>query len=272
MPHLDSMGGMAILGTGSYGSVYRTNTPGIVLKVTHDPDEVSFVMAAMEIGTWPAGMVRYYGIYRFDLPYTEGPEASMPAYALWREEAPDPAALEQGLASGFPFEAVMDYVVLAQALRNRGRGGRAKRQEALELGGRPWPEDLAKKAKAWAFGPARKWPDFPAEERALTPDELGALWWALRARLKKLVLDPSPKESVLSAVAEALLFYMDNGILITDAHEDNFGVVDRDGEPTLAIRDPGVSMFFTTGFDDVIAPVELLVANPRRLKARLLRL
>ncbi len=100
--------------------------------------------------------------------------------------------------------------------------------------------------------------------RRPTVETLGVLYLATLMRFRSL-------EPPLKQVGEALAFYLERGILISDANEDNLGEVWRDGRRVLAIRDPGVSVFFTTAYDPVIAPVGRLVANPQRLKRRLLQ-
>jgi hypothetical protein len=50
------------LGCGHYGCVFATSKPGIVFKISTDASEVEFVKAAMKLGTWPTGIVRYEAV------------------------------------------------------------------------------------------------------------------------------------------------------------------------------------------------------------------
>jgi len=52
-------------GCGNYGCVYPTQDPEIVFKITSDQTEADFVSTAAALRE-PAGMVRYYAIYKID--------------------------------------------------------------------------------------------------------------------------------------------------------------------------------------------------------------
>ncbi len=70
-------------GCGSYGCVFPTPESGIVCKVTSDMTEAAFVSAAMSLGKWPDGIVRYHKIFQLeDEHYYQ-----RPVYVLWRQAA-----------------------------------------------------------------------------------------------------------------------------------------------------------------------------------------
>jgi hypothetical protein len=46
-------------------------------------------------------------------------------------------------------------------------------------------------------------------------------------------------EPVLDQVGKALAYYLENGILLADVHQNNIGVVRRDGYTYNVITDPG---------------------------------
>lgn len=72
------------LGCGHYGCVFLTNTPGLVIKVSSDASEAEFIKAAVKLGEWPVGIVRYQAV--LDLP---GSHRGRPVFIIWREEAFD---------------------------------------------------------------------------------------------------------------------------------------------------------------------------------------
>jgi hypothetical protein len=73
------------LGCGAYGCVFRTTAPGIVLKITSDPTEATFVQVLKDKGLANTlGITRYYGS-----SLLEGRRQGRALYALWREEADD---------------------------------------------------------------------------------------------------------------------------------------------------------------------------------------
>lgn len=73
-----------LLGCGCYGCVYKTKSKNVVLKVTTDLRETKFVIAAMNLGEWPEGLVQYYQIIVLDSTVIKDRDQIC---ALWREKA-----------------------------------------------------------------------------------------------------------------------------------------------------------------------------------------
>ncbi len=72
-------------GTGHYGTVYPTNTPGLVMKLTSDPTEAAFVAAYLSIPgrERSIGIVDYHAVYR--VPGVL--KSKRPVFVIWRDEA-----------------------------------------------------------------------------------------------------------------------------------------------------------------------------------------
>ena len=78
---------LGLLGCGSNGCAYKTKSKSIILKVTSDLREVKFVIAAMNLGEWPEGVVQYYQIILIDDKLKDSYAAQVFMYGLWREKA-----------------------------------------------------------------------------------------------------------------------------------------------------------------------------------------
>lgn len=100
-------------GCGTYGCVYPTGNPGIVVKVTHDADEVALAKLLMKLGDKaPAGIVRYFGAFNTDMS-----QGGADVHLLWREEA-----LEIGYRGPMAGELakLQEFASLARAAMERG--------------------------------------------------------------------------------------------------------------------------------------------------------
>jgi len=72
-------------GTGHYGTVFPTNTEGLVMKITSDPTEAAFVAAYLSLPTRerPNGIVGYHAVVQI----TGVTKNNRPVYVIWRDEA-----------------------------------------------------------------------------------------------------------------------------------------------------------------------------------------
>ena len=84
----------AELGCGHYGCVFATSEPGLVFKISTDSSEIDFVKAAIKLGDWPTGIVRYHAVLD-----VEGSHRKRQAFVVWREEAFDIGKLGPGSGS-----------------------------------------------------------------------------------------------------------------------------------------------------------------------------
>jgi len=197
----------APLGCGVFGCVYPTREPGIVMKGTFDQSEGEFVAKAVawaqEDGGFPAGIVRYDAL--IDAPAEVPPE------------------------SAGRFLRAIDGTVRAY---DQLRLYLLWREEAF------FEPEMADKVDQ-VFSELT-----PYDERmtflheAIVTGEPPAVVSELRARLELLLELEAPSRQS-KPVWEALRYYTERGLLITDLHDENLGLVYRDFVPVCVITDPG---------------------------------
>jgi hypothetical protein len=235
----------AELGCGHYGCVFATSEPGIVFKISTDPSEVEFVKAAMQIGDWPNGIVRYHAI--LDI---KGAHRKRPAFVVWREEAFDvgnvtrPTDLPGGL--GDDPRARAEWMRYHKAYRFAAT---YVRDTSLKP---TWGKRLkeARSYERWAWNNVI-WEDglpneilgqHPTFTRYRTAQRLAAA-----LRICHITFELMEHTNFAPDVGAALGFYLDHGILLADVHMNNVGHVTRRddyGEHELiVITDPGHAVF-----------------------------
>ena len=238
------------LGCGHYGCVFSTLEPGIVFKISTDPSEAEFIKAAMKIGDWPAGIVRYHAVLE-----VEGMRRNRPVFVVWREEAFDvgnvsrPASLPDGLGDDPRSRA--EWYRYHSAYRNAAGFVR----EASTR--RTWPARLTEArsaaAQEWAWNNAA-WEDglpllignqAPRPPRFLSYPASRKIAGAIR--ICQIAFELMEHTNYAPDVGAALGFYFDHGILIADVHRGNIGRVRRDDgygrEERIVITDPGHAVF-----------------------------
>jgi len=218
-------------GCGHYGCVFPTSDPEVVCKLTSDPTEAFFVAAAMSIGTFPEGIVRYYGIYRIPGAQHRG----RPLFVLWREEA-----TEVGTALRPSKEA--EYA--RRAKENATQSLRAFKEiaglvrDTLKRAADPFAMvEESKRYEDWAWNYVT---ESEGSGRALALDRFkGAQKVAVGLlRLERLAVEME-NEYLADQIGGALKFYLDEGLLLADVHTGNVGLVEGRAETSLVITDPG---------------------------------
>lgn len=228
-------------GCGSYGCVYPTSDPAIVLKATTDPTEVAFVQIAQQLhgpNGFPAGIVRYY---RIDAT-TETYRGRL-AYLIWRESAfdvgnisaaamahdADPYLRRTAMEAYKYMSMYMGYAKLVREAIQRSDDPLAFQVEAARYADWAWNdvnwEDGVNRIKSFRGG--RR---FAAAEHAAlgTAQMLGSTY-------------------LFNYVGEALEFYQDQGLMLADVHSGNIGRVIRpDYGDIVVITDPGHLVQLTT--------------------------
>jgi hypothetical protein len=217
---------------GSFGCVYGTGTAGTVLKITVDGSEAAFVTNAIAIGEWPDGIVQYTKAFEFpdvknvSLPYMEGRRRAKRAFCLWREEMkPESASLPYKLEEvshtardyyeSFQKKAAKDVEAIVAAISS---------DERLARG-------LLRKYGALYNAPI-------AERASLQMPAMSMMLAGIEAALKQIACSGDP--SLQPQIADAMLFYMANGMLLADVRGVNTGTVQRIDGPMLVISDPGL--------------------------------
>lgn len=246
-------------GCGVYGCVIPTHEPLVVLKVTTDPFEAHFIGAAMSLGHWPDGIVRYHDIVR--LP---GRFRGRQAYAAWRDEA-----FEMGTL-GRIIEAEKDHYEkrLYEEMRDTLRILKGVSDEFKKTYERMGVERVY--AELAQMGPqadkmigADQIDDMVMELRlrwgALPRSMFKALGYrgmqrlALLLRTCELVIERLRDNAKGYLVGEALGYYLDQGMLLADMHPGNVGQVERKdySKRPWAIVDPGHALPLDARFDEV---------------------
>lgn len=266
------------LGVGAYGVALPTHTPGVVLKLTTDPLEASFVLASFAMGPPPVGIVRYYGI----APLFGAKHERRAVYAIWREQA---VLVEGFTALGVPTAAVARDLHRSESLTS------AWKEIATELYGRyiyrladrdwvvvsqqafarlPSPSPSAEQEAAqivrWyrdnlVHAPTKPLRAAPGKRRhhakaISVPSEDMVEGVVTYLRALQIVADDLERKTTAGMwIGNALHEYLVHGrIVLPDMHAGNIGLVRRDetdlGRPVneggvllYAITDPGVALF-----------------------------
>jgi hypothetical protein len=233
------------LGCGRYGCVMLTNTSGLVIKISSDPSEAEFVKAAVKIGEWPVGIVRYQAV--LDLP---GSHQGRPVFIVWREEAFDVGSI----GAGPDPHAKREFEQYHVAYRNAAT---YVRQVSVKPG---WDRRLAE-AKAheewawnnviWEDGKAGAYRDPQGDPRYRVAPFMrytSARRLAAALRICAITFELMENTNYAHEVGAALGFYLDQGVLLADVHMGNIGHVTRvdpDYGPQTytVITDPGHAVF-----------------------------
>lgn len=196
------------LGSGSYGTVYSTSDPGVVMKITSDASEANLVAFTVDLvnrehRSMPEGLVRYFRIVQ--LPRAEHPN-DWSVYVIWREAAHHVGFLEKddtraavllGLPSSYSIWAVRDALWDYRTAASRAYSAYLKKKE-LKI----------KEADA------------------------------ISASIQRI-----SSISALSTLGETLMFYYKHGAVISDVSLTNLGFVVRNSRKTLVITDPSHTAF-----------------------------
>lgn len=208
-------------GCGLYGCVIPTKTRGMVLKITSDSTEGKFVESLSKIKNIvgknvfeenTAGLVRYKEVIRFDEEYK-----NRRIYGLLREESELIGLRQASSMFGDP-----NYFLPQAKLLNEYKG-------------------------AWDA----IWNMFVFEQKQGSDrfaSEIGEMVRsgeyeniALNYAMETLDMLESYPEMV--PIVKTLRFFMKFGMVITDVHAGNFGVVRRKTRKKLVIIDPGNIIF-----------------------------
>jgi hypothetical protein len=243
-------------GCGHYGCVAPTRSKEhVVFKLTSDPLEAHFVAAAIGIGRWPEGIVRYDRIVQ-----VRGKYRGRPVFALWREEAFDVGEMRSFFVGHPMFNQLSDYD--QRAMREfQDRIGQFQYwakwfKTSIDRTARPHAEVLAEMRAAEQFAFDRVGLD------TLDGKGLYRSGWNLGQKLAvylrscEIVAEMMANEPGGYLIGQALEFYLEHGLLLADLHLGNIGHVVREdyAEPFWAITDPGHAV----PLDDRFAAVRIL--------------
>lgn len=217
-------------GCGRYGCVFPTGDPSVVFKLTSDQSEAAFVGAAMQIGEWPAGIVRYHKLFQL-----EGEtHYKRPIYALWRQEAQNVGLLVSHAGNAwyqkrFGRGVCRDFASDLTAFLLTSHKIRTVVQRSRN------PAKLIKRAQDRATWAWRLY------MRAAPTNLKGADLVAFtRLQCASLAQFMQGRECGY-LVGETLDFYLEHGLLLADVHLGNIGEATPEDYSTweLVITDPG---------------------------------
>lgn len=225
-------------GSGVYGTVMPTNTKGIVVKVTSDPNEAkfAFIVASKKIKPYPSGLVRYGKVLRLAGYRSDGSMSGFPIYVLWREEAYSVGRVVR------PGGKTEEILLRAKDLSD----------PAFRLTHRT---DLRKQHLLSVVRSV-----FWCQKGGVTPeneDEVAGCDLVAAERLASQLA----KHSNIPEIGKTMSWLMrKHGIVLADVHEGNIGYARRRGRCVAVITDPGNVAFLSTRFDGVNVP-ELTPSN-----------
>lgn len=234
-------------GCGTYGCVYPTSDPDIVVKLTRDADEVAIAKHLMKLGDKaPAGIVKYSGVLD-----TELSQNGAPLFLLWRESASSVGGYADEM--NVQLDRLQDFASIAKEALDRWRGDPEQLPNQIKRAGNV----LAKLGVQVIDSPTahtqvllngsavdvRNVPGwFKSNSPKLAPSidsyaMMGAAGWMAAIEIaKKLAASED-----LHLVGEAFLELSKKGILLADVRSANLGLVNRGGQREWVIVDPGYS-------------------------------
>ena len=225
MPLPARRGGLREYGSGRYGTVLPTGTPGVVLKVTTDESEAYAAQWLAAQKRPPKGIVRYLRV--LELPVTH---RARTVYLLWREEALWVGGIglwarKNGLAKQWRDEdrlleqTTSTAQTLVQRLRRSPAQARAFRAAATR--GFERAVTAPERAMARRFLALQRLPPGKSVETTVERVMLGAR-----------ILS---RGQVLPEVGGAMLLAFKRGVFFSDVHAGNIGVT----RGVVVITDPG---------------------------------
>lgn len=223
LPLFEASGVAKEYGCGLYGCVMPTRDPSVVVKFTSDPTEAAFVAAAIKVGEFPEGIVKY-----FDIKAISGvTRRNRPVFVLWR------SAVDSVGLSWKEHRAFVENVTLYS---------RAATSVLLLLKKQPGLLHEYKKHEEYAWNIVAESIEYEGDEISLrervkiNPNGVtAARRIAVNLRLCDSVIEWMENTYGQHVIGEALSFYREVGFVFGDLHVGNFGYVNE----KIVISDPG---------------------------------
>lgn len=233
-----------VLGCGTYGCALETADDDCVFKLTTDSTEAHFAAVAIKLRQEkvdPAGMVDLRAVFATGLQY-EGYNV----FVIWRERAVE-VGLGSAIARDFnacnmdKFRAMVDNLwdtgnkLFQIAVTEQVKRG------ASTAGYWTWMRERVDVAAALLRG------------ETVTGNSQFAYLLAKCAAISQEIERASGESR---AVGHALVSYLENGIVLTDIHQDNIGVVERKAKcPKWVVVDPGHALVVKEEYSRITIPL-----------------
>jgi hypothetical protein len=222
-------------GCGAYGCVSPTEEPGLVVKLTSDLSEATFVSWALSIDQPKAGMIRYHKI----LAVPGATYRGRPVFIIWRDEAYSTGTLSQwgGFRSQYDVELSLLESTMLPAAREVGIAVRRWRS-------RMTPEAfLATLGQLWSAH--RQEVAAPRHVQAVVKE-----LQKVRGAIERLAT------TRFKGIALALRHYLERGVILADVRGANLGKLRGTYyEPgDWAIIDPSLAIVLNPDVD--VPPIE----------------
>jgi hypothetical protein len=253
------------LGTGHYGAVFDTRRPEVALKVTSDPAEARFILAALSLKEWPDGIVHYIDLMRLPVNFRR-----RPVYAIWREKAYStgvilPEAVQKPndpyfrTAKNELGALLYTFLVFAAQVRRRslriqGFYDEIKQAESMDV----WDEAMRRFDQMFSI--YKRGFDRRAFDDTPRMPYRGTMRTAVALSVCQMTAEYMENTYGGVELGRALGYYLDKGILLADVHTFNVGQVRRGEHSYTVITDPGHAVFLTDRFDHLFRRADLTAA------------
>ena len=231
-----------ILGSGMFGTVFKTEDKNIVFKLTSDQEEINFIKNIIDKPK-PEGIVKYYHI--FDT-------GKCNVWGIWRQ-----ACVTTGLRTGWnkkevPLQLLYMGESLGKSITHREAtiALHTFKTCAELIFSSKYKNDIASIKRSEV---TKSLEDVYVNKsinmlvtvnnnkcvisKVLSFSGKNRITHAMSACLS--ISKFIEKETIVSDIGEALRFYMKKGFLISDTHGSNMGVVETGEGDTWSIFDPG---------------------------------
>ncbi len=242
------------LGSGHYGTVYQTDTPGIVFKVSSDETEAHFVATAIKLREAkhvdPEGIVEYFAIRALPEKYR-----GRNVFILWREEAVSVGIDYNVYAKDYESVSKRKFIQLLMRFKYCSHEAKIIADNIVKKGDAEsyWSwiqsstqeatlERMSEEYNELAFGEKSRPQDDSFVNILINRykgDPKRRFSWLVEC-CHQISMEMINENQYSYLVGGALGDYLEAGLLLADVHGNNVGVVDRpDHSNAVVITDPG---------------------------------
>lgn len=217
-------------GCGAWGCVYPTKNKDVVLKLTLDYHEALYASATHYFGESPEGISKHYAVAQ-----TSSRLYKKPVFAIWRESVYLPGkayewypGVDRSIVARFikTLHACSHFSLVAHASCERG-------VTALSKSVPPMPTSTKDIETMDAAAETSSGARFFCEGMR------GGRRLAFALSAFRRYAEIGAKEGFASTIFEALIWYLERGVVLADVHSGNVGIARRGDADVPVIFDPG---------------------------------